>query len=104
MAAWLVCVEDEEVVGVLLVDSDESEVGTAGMEDDDVVTVVDNDDCTALAGSLTEDGSVDLFNAIEDCEDVVFFAAGAEFCALHSAWKNWYASKGNRVVSFNHHS
>ena len=88
MAARLACTGDEEVVDVLLVDSDDREVGTAGVEDDDVVTVVDNDDGTALGGSLTEDGSVDLIDAIADCGDVVFVAAVTEFCALHSAWKN----------------
>ena len=64
MAARLACVGDEEVVDVLLVDSDDREVGTAEMEDDDVVRVVDDDDDAALIGSLTEDGSVDLINEV----------------------------------------
>ena len=79
VAARLACVGDEEVVDVLLVDDDNREVETAGVEDDDVVTVVDNDDGMVLVESLIEDGSVDLIDAIEDCEDVVFVAAFAEF-------------------------
>ena len=85
VAAQLVCVGDEEVVDVLLVDDDNREVETAGVEDVDVVTVVDNDDGMVLVESLIEDGSVDLIDAIEDCKDVVFVVAVAEFCALHSA-------------------
>lgn len=83
VAARLACVGDGDVV-----DEDEREVGTVGKEDDEVTRAVDNDDGTALVGSMTEDGGVDLFDAICGCEDVVFVTAVAEFCALHSAWKN----------------
>ena len=75
---------DEAVVDVLSVDDDDREVGTIGVEDGDVVRVVDIDEGTAPVGRLIEDGSVDLFDAVYD---VVFVTAVAEFCALHSAWK-----------------
>lgn len=75
------------MVDVLSVDDDDREVGTIGVEDGDVVRVVDIDEGTALVGRLIEDGSVDLFDAVYDCKDVVLVTAVAEFCALHSAWK-----------------
>ena len=47
VAAQLACVEDGEVVEVLLGDEDVLEAGTVDVEDDDVVRVMENDDVLA---------------------------------------------------------
>ena len=64
VVARLVCVGDEETLGVLLGDEDEGEVGTVGVEDDDVATVIENDDGLASVVLFIRGGSVELLDAV----------------------------------------